>query len=64
MPDEQKKMVYIKDDRALKIKAVAPDNSSIESSTVLALLLFDIRYELQVMNDNLMDIEEAVKKGE
>ena len=69
MPDEQGKMVYMKDEENLKIKAIAPGGAFIESSSVEALLLFDIRYELQKSNehladieDNLVDVEEAVKK--
>lgn len=54
MPNGQQKMVYMKDENSLTIKAVSPDGKETkESSSVEALLLFDIRYELQQMNEHL-----------
>ena len=63
MSDEQKKMFYIKDENGLNIKATSPKGNVIESATVEALLLFDIRYELQQLNSNVIDVETAVKQN-
>jgi hypothetical protein len=55
------KLMFEKDIKNLRITAKAPDNSTIQSQTVEALLLFDIRDLLQKVVDGLIDVETAVE---
>lgn len=57
-----KKLTFTKDETNLNIIATAPDGgSSIESSTVEALLLFDIRYLLNEMRIGLIDLRHNIE---
>ena len=60
MPDT---LTFSKDSRHLRITATNTDGGHINSKSIEALLLFDIRYLLDEIRMGLIDVENAVEKN-